>query len=129
MKWVEAGLCVNLKSVNQTRHLWVVLTEPYGEPPRVALANLTSHKDGIDETVVLEAGEHSFIRRKTVVNYAAAQIVSATKLEQLIEADLTIPHRELCSDELLEKIRQGVFDSPFASPKFQKYCRERLEID
>jgi|ERR1051326_179177 hypothetical protein len=126
MNRVRAGLCVNLKSANQERHLWIVLTEPQGEPLSVAIVNLTSHKDGVDETVIIGPGEHSFVRRKTVVNYAGAMVVEALKLGRLIEADLTIPHREPCSPELLEKIRRGVFNSPFVRPKFQAYCRDNF---
>ena len=71
MSGIKAGICLHLKSTdNQERHLWVVLTDPDGDPPRVAIVNLTTPKSGIqeDETVVLEVGDHSFVKHKTIVN-------------------------------------------------------------
>lgn len=131
MTQVKAGFCFNHKSANQSRHLWIALTEPEGDPLAVAVINLTSHKDGIDETVVLDAGEHAFIKHKTVVNYADAKVVSAAKMEQLIEAGVITPHHRepYCTPALLEKIRKGVLLSPFARPVFQRYCQDRFPAE
>lgn len=81
MKWVKAGLCVTLKSANQSRHLWIVLTEPAGDPLGVAIVNLTSQKNIPNEPLVLDVGDHSFIKGKTVVNYGAGKTVPAAQLE------------------------------------------------
>lgn len=102
MSILKAGVCLNLQSdSNLSRHLWVVITDPQGDPPTVALVNLTTHKEGVDETVILSAGEHSFIKKKTVVYYQRAKVYDAEQLERAITADLTIKHRHDCSLELL----------------------------
>lgn len=109
-----------------TPHLYVVLTEPSDEPPTVAVVNFTSHRDNSDETVVLEGGEHSFIKRKTIVNYSQSTVITVAKLQSIIEADLTVLHRERCSPELLERVRKGVWLSPFVIPKFRDYCKGKI---
>jgi hypothetical protein len=111
-------------------HLWVVLTDPQ-DSPSVAIVNLTTQTNIPDEPLVLNTGEHAFIRHKTVVNYAEAKIVSAEELERLIEANLITPHHRepYCTPALLEKIRKGVLTSDFARPIFQQYCRERFPAE
>ncbi len=129
MKWVRAGFCFNHRSANnQSRHLWIVLTEPEGDPLVVGIVNITSHKEGIDETVVLAVGEHAFIKHKTVVNYAEAKPVSATQIEKLIESGNITPHHKepYCTAGLLKKVRDGVFASPFVTPRFQAFCKDKF---
>jgi hypothetical protein len=123
MSSLKAGTCVHLKSAdNLLTHLWVVLTDPRGDPPEVALVNLTKQKSTSDTTVVLDVGDHPFIRQKTVVNYARATVYDAGALEQAMKADLTIRHKTDCAGELLERIREGLFKSRFTRPKVQKFC-------
>lgn len=127
MKWVKAGFCFNLVSQRtQLPHLWVVITNPEGSPPEVAAVNLTGHKDGADETVIINVGEHPFITKKTVVKYAAAGVVQAERIERAIEDDLSLPHRTPCSPELLEKIRRGIFASRFTPPAVKSFCRDKF---
>src|SRR5947208_3401343 len=112
MSVVKAGICVHLKSAdNLLSHLWVVLTDPLGDPSQVALVNLTKQKSHSDNTVVLNAGDHPFIKQATIVNYARATIQSATALENAIKADITMRHKTDCASDILEKIREGLFKS------------------
>ncbi len=50
-------------------HLWIVLTEPTGDPAQVVVVNLTTRIPTSDATVVLNVGDHKFIKRETVVYY------------------------------------------------------------
>src|SRR5688572_24484825 len=101
---LTAGACLHL-STNLQKHLWVILTDPdNSDPPLVALVNITTHKVGIDETLLLTEG-HSYIKHKSAVHYERARIYEVWKLERIIESDLTVRHREDCSPELLNKIR------------------------
>lgn len=121
---INAGACLHL-STDSRRHLWVVLTEPEGDPLRVALVNLTSHKPGIDETVILEGG-HSYIKHKTVVQYARAKVYEVWKLERIIAADLTVRHRHDMPEDLLKIIREGVAKSRFTPPKVKAFCQGKF---
>jgi hypothetical protein len=124
---IEPGLCLHLRAAsNPVPHLYVVLTEPSGEPPEVAIVNFSSYRDGLDDTVILEPGDHSFIKRTSFVNYAEATKVTVAKLQTIVEMDITVPHRERCSPELLRRIRDGVQASDFTSLKFQRYCEGKF---
>ncbi len=107
-------------------HLWVILTDP-DENGEVLGANLTSHDVFKDTTVTLEAGEHPFIRRKTVVNYPEAKIIHAETLESSVERGYA-EQKEPCSPELLKKIRDGVFSSEFTPQEKSKYLKKRLGL-
>lgn len=123
MSVVKAGVCVHLRSAdNLLSHLWVVLTDPQGDPPQVALVNLTKHKPDLDQTVVLNVGDHPFIKQKTIVNYARATTVEASRLEGAMRADITMQHKIDCTPKLLDTIREGLFKSRFTKPRIQKFC-------
>jgi hypothetical protein len=128
MSGITAGVCLHLRSASsQSSHLWIVLSDPdNSEPPEVAMVNLTSHKEGLDETVVLEVGDHPFVRRKTIVNYAGAKIVQAVRLENAIKANLTILHNDRCPSDLLQRIREGVAATDHATPSFKTYCARQF---
>jgi len=123
---VKAGICVHLKSVDQSKHLHIVLTDPNGQPPTVAIVSLRTHRKELDETVVLGPSDHPFVKRKTIVQYAWAKIIESDKLETAIQSDLTLRHKQDCSPELLKQIRDGLFKSPFTTPRIKSYCQDAL---
>jgi hypothetical protein len=105
-------------------HLWIVLTDPHGNPAEVVIVSLTTRRYGADPTVVLTLGDHPFIKNETVVYYPDARIVE----EGNLVAILTLRRDALkddCSPELLARIRQGLLDSPFTPNKIKNYCRAR----
>ena len=79
---IEPGLCY-LPPVGprEKKHLHVVLTYPNDED-QVLVVSLTSLKSKSDTTVVLQAGDHPFIRHDTVVEYRKATATSARILAQ-----------------------------------------------
>ena len=54
-------------------HLWVVATQPDAEG-RFVITYLNSLRGSKDQTVILFAREHEFVRHDTCVNYAVAQL-------------------------------------------------------
>jgi len=128
MTKLDAGTCVTLISNKGYPHLYILLTDPSGSPKSTLIVNLTSHRAGCDETVVLTDG-HSFIKRRTVVNYAEAKIVSEEKLLYKIKdtSDQTNVHHESpCSAELLKRLREGLKKSPFTAPKVLQYAKGKF---
>lgn len=116
---IEAGDCFHL--TNGGTHLWVALCDPFGVPPRIILVNFTDERHTPDKTLVLVAG-HSYITKPTAVNYPLIRDVDAIKLSAAVDADISIRHRHACADDLLTKIRGGVFTSPFTPNKYKKLC-------
>lgn len=91
-------------------HLWIVLTDP-DRDNRVLIVSLTTLREGQDQTVILNVGDHPFINRPSSVFYRQVEIVDSIKLEQAEKAG-SIARRENCSPEVLRLIRDGVSASP-----------------
>jgi hypothetical protein len=132
---IKAGVCLHLKVEGYPKpHLHIVLTEPYGEPPTVAIVSLRTYKDqalGLDDTVVLEPGPgiHRFVTHKSFVFYKWARPIEVARLERLIDEDLNTKDRDDCSAELLAIIREGLFRSPYPKRKIQDFCQEAFDAE
>lgn len=123
---IYPGTCILLpKPSGEVRHLWVVLTEPEGEPPQVVIVNLTKNKPRADTTCILTPGDHEFVKVETVVHYADARFAPAEPLNQIAQLRDYDFHAD-CSGEILERIQQGLLVSPATPKKIKTYCRERF---
>ena len=88
-------------------HLWVAVAKtPAGE---VVVFNLTSFRPHCDGTCVMEAGEHPFIIHKTIVRYAAGELLDESAQAFVAK---TYPSREPASPQLIAKIQRGAIASP-----------------
>ena len=117
---IEAGDCFHLSN-DGISHLWVALSDPFGNPPEIVLVNFTDERNTPDKTVVLTSG-HTFITKPTAVNYPQIRVVNAAKLSAAVDADISIRHRHGCSADLLNMLREGVFNSPFTPQKYKNIC-------
>jgi len=106
------------------RHLFVVLNDPAPDTGCVLLASFSTYRTDIycDGTCVIEEGEsgHTFLRVKSFVRYQKLRFSSEAQIQAGISSG-TFDEREALSDELFERVRQGVFDSPFSAKKFKKF--------
>ena len=127
---VYAGTCLLLpnKTPYETKHLWIVLTDPDdGIDIKVAIVNLTTRKRGVDETVVLKSGDHRFVKHDTIVYYEGAKIAPCVPIIALLNnRSMGYELHDDCSDLILKKIQEGIFDSDFVLEEVQEYCRLRL---
>jgi len=110
------------KSPNATEHLWIVLTGPHGTPPQAVMVNITTQRLHSDTTVVLDRGDHPFVRHPSVVNYADARMVAADALRNAVDSGSFRSHAR-CSEELLEKIRAGLLRSPYTPTRIKEHFR------
>ena len=123
---IYPGTCILLPKPRQDiKHLWVVLTKPEGEPAQVVIVNLTTRRQGSDTTVVLKPGDHRFIRQETVVNFSDARFDPVGPLEKISEL-VGYEFDDDCSDELLQRIREGLLHSPFTPKNILAYCKSRF---
>lgn len=97
---------------NERPHLWIVVTNPNKEN-HVLIVNLTTLKEGQDQTVILNLGDHPFISRPSSVFYREAEVADNSKLEQAERAG-AIAKREDCRPEVIKLVRDGVNASPHA---------------
>ncbi len=123
---VYAGTTIELpKTSGAAPHLWVVLTDPDGDPPQVVIANLTTRKADSDDTVVLNAADHGYIKHETVVYYADARLVTVEGIAKIAQFPGYGYHDD-CSNELLIKIQQGLTSSRYTPKKIKDYCVGRF---
>lgn len=78
---MQSGDCFLIGGHELTPHLWITLTHPSGDPARVLIASCTSRKPWSDDTILLDRGDHPFIRHETVIAYTEIRIVEARVIE------------------------------------------------
>ena len=107
-----------------TPHLWIIVTQPDPQTHECAIVSVTTLRNSKDQTVILHVGDHPFIRHDSTIFYGDAMIVDARRLDNEIAAGLALA-RENCSATTLKLVQDGVLASPFARPKFLRFCREQ----
>ncbi len=111
---------------NRTPHLWIVLTDPTPEDPTVVIVSITTLRHGADQTMILMAGEHPFIRRPSSVFYADALLVDSRELHG--KAGLGhILMREPCPTATLENVRAGLLASDLTPQKVQQFYQNLIK--
>jgi hypothetical protein len=114
------------KSSEDTEHLWVVLTKPDAKG-RPVCANITTAHSYSERTVVLQAGEHPFIKHESVVMFADARILDLNVVQKALDYKQTTyvasTHKK-CSVGLLKKIQDGLLRSKQASNDVKDFFRE-----
>ena len=72
---------------------------------------MTSRRPSLDQTCILEMGEHSFVTKATTIAYGASRIATRAELQQAL-ADGLIVNGEPLSAPLLRKVRELACLSP-----------------
>lgn len=103
-------------------HLYVVVTPPDGDPPRVVIASVTSKRSHSDTTTILLPPDHPWINRPSVVNYGKATLVRVDYLLAQIKDNIADVHRPL-KPEKLEIIQQGILKSKRTPRHIKRHCR------
>ena len=99
------------------RHLFILLTEPYGPANQILLAPVCSvNKNGVkDDSCILDIGVHPFIDHRSFVDYALCRIERASKIQRGIDTML-FAEKETIPAEIFPLIVKGLRDSPFTKP-------------
>lgn len=105
---------------NKTPHLWIVVTEPTQEEPRVIIVSLTTLRKGAEQTVVLRKGEHPFVKWDSSVCYTDCRLVDARDLDTRARAGQIIV-RERCTADILKVIQEGILASELTPIKVQNF--------
>lgn len=104
-------------------HLWFILTDP--DPAKKVIAvMLRTPRPYTDPTLLLEIGDHPFIRHRSAVHFPAAQRLSVSEI--LIAMKTGRCHlKEDMSRELLIRVRAGLLDSPRTVRAIADLCRKQ----
>jgi hypothetical protein len=106
-------------------HLWFVLTDPFGQPPQVVAVMLRTVKSYTDTTVILQAGDHPFIRHPSSVHYSTARAFKITAIDRTI-ASGHCHLRQPATAQLLETLRKGFAESPYTVNAVRDLCKGRF---
>lgn len=109
----------------KSNHLWVVITEPFDSPPKVIIVNLTTKRLGSDETVILDIGEHNFIKHLTVISYSDAVMYPIDHIVNCVNGG-SFKQSDSFSLEVLTKIQQGLLDSPHTPKKLKTIYKQLI---
>ena len=107
-------------------HLFVLVLGPvvlpdYGSSPQVAMVSATTIRSGVphDNACELQPGEHPFIQHRSFIAYRYLRIDSGAHVADMVDKAVWWP-REPCSQELLQRIIDGVCQSRLAPREFKQ---------
>jgi len=117
---------LNKSSQGLLPHLWVVISKRTHSLEEVVIVNLTSCRDSgyVDQSCLLNKGDHPFIKHETYVNYRDARIPRICNLEKAEATGLLI-RREPVDEVLLTKILEGAKTTPFLKFKIRKILEDQ----
>ncbi|MBN9309308.1 hypothetical protein [Devosia sp.] len=109
-------------------HLFVVLTSPctHGQ---CLLTSFSSVKPGLfhDKTCLVAPGEHEFITKDSFIEYRLSRVLRCDQIEKAVNGWLYTP-KPAVSDELLERIRDGIEQSELTPRFVQEYFEKNKRI-
>jgi hypothetical protein len=105
----------------QNEHLWLVATNP-NEDELVVVVNITTLRGAKDQTIVLQSGEHEFIKHDSCVNYAMAEVLSIEKLHARLGSGRAKRHSDMNAD-LTALVLSGFTASPFTKNRIVDFIR------
>lgn len=110
---------------DKDEHLWIVLNDPTpaGE---ILTVNLTSERPYSEKTVILNAGDHEFIKRPSSINYSRAQIRDAKELGKILNKRFIFISCQKFKPAILKKIQEGVLKSPRIRRKYKLFFQNLL---
>lgn len=103
-------------------HLWFVLTDP-NHAGKVVAVMMRSAKAYTDPTLVLDVGDHPFIRHASAVHYSTAQLLSVSEIRAALKSGRCHPKEDM-TRELLKRVRAGLIVSPRTVRVLSNYCRK-----
>ena len=104
-------------------HLFVALTDPDEKGDFISVSVMTL-RGNLDQTCVLEVGDHEFVTRRSCVNYLQANKQYAVQTEK----DLTSGNCKPAADvkpELLARMRRGLLASGNTPQFILDYAKKR----
>ncbi len=105
-------------------HLWVAITTPDASG-KFVLVNVTSQGPEKEQTCVLNAGDHPFIKHESVIRYVDATIVDLTLVREAIAGKIMRPNAPM-SAAVLRRIQSGAIVSKFAENGVKTAVRTEL---
>jgi uncharacterized membrane protein len=111
-------------------HLHIILAEPNDIEGTICIVsvNITTQTNtplGLDTTVVLNVGDHPFIKRPSVVAYSLAVFSPVKDLIRYINDEKSLD--DDLDDEILQRIQKGLLASDFTPIEILEYCKDKFD--
>ena len=104
-------------------HLYFVLTDPIHDGREVVAVMLRTATEFTDDTVVLQPGDHPFVRHATAVHYSTAGLFQVDKLLDAMQRGECRLRQDM-NETLLDEVRDGLLRSPFTIHRIRDLCEE-----
>lgn len=91
----------------------------------MAVVSVTTRIRTSETLVVLQPGDHPFIRHESVIGYRYSDIMTLTKIENII-ATGRAKRREPITEALLGRIRAGLLESDFTPNGVRQFVKAVL---
>lgn len=124
----KAGDAFLVPSGPSGSHLFIVLNDPddfsnfgYGKHLCVVSVNFSSvgAQTKFDQSCIVQTGDHPFITRESYAYYQGLRMDRASDIKKHIDSGAW-QLKEKVSQELLDKLREGLQTSTYASREFKK---------
>ena len=106
------------KPGQETEHLWVLITNPDPQTNEAIMVNVTTQRPHSDTTTILNAGDHPFVQKPSVIFYADARIVDTRLLDAAVQRGAYHGHAAFQA-AVIARIQAGVAASPFTPKKIK----------
>lgn len=106
-------------------HLWLVLTDPEGQDQYVLAVMLRTATEHTDSTVILQPGDHPFVRHPSSVDYSEIRRFKLSSILRAVAIGDCHP-RESLSRALLKKVQAGLLLSPHTVHALKDYWGKRF---
>lgn len=88
------------------QHLWIVISDPNIDAECVLFVNITSYDKYVDQTIILNSGDHPFIQHRSCVEYGRARIARNYDLDQLASQS-RLKIMQPIGTTILQRLREG----------------------
>jgi hypothetical protein len=105
---MDPGQTILMTEGATKRHLWIVVAR---DPATrmVLMVNVTTHRGTAleDESCILSAGDHPYIKHDSWVNYQRARLVPEGPIDERVASGNRVKTDEDVSSEVLKRILEG----------------------
>ncbi len=71
-------------------HLIIIISEPGRDPNRIVTANFTSWRADKDQSCIVAAGEHRFVKKRSCLDYRRDKLVTLLQYNMFV-GNLALP--------------------------------------
>ncbi len=118
---IECHDAIRMTDGSPIPHLWAVITEPESDG-RCVIVSITTLRNDVDQTVILQPNDHPFIRKPSAVYYQRAFIANAGKIEEAINGGQAKSYAKF-SERIMRLIQEGLICSPRTPDIIVEFCR------